>query len=294
MRGVEPFLQTYWDWRAAGNFLCGGAGSGLLLSAALFAPAEGPWLIIMTVIGLFLVALGLLCVLAKLGRPLRSMRVICRPRTSWMSREAIVAAGLFPVGLLALLLASRPLILLTALLGLAFLYCQGRILKASQGIPVWREPLVVPLTTITGLAEGAALLLLLSTLTGDASPWAVGWLALLLVARAGLYRAYLARLNAPGAAPLAASAALMQARGLVDPLGHWIPLASIVIALVASATIPAVSPVFVLIAAVAAFAAGWYFKFHLITKASYTQGFALPVAPARTPGMSGSGVQPGW
>jgi Fe-S-cluster-containing dehydrogenase component len=29
-RGVEPSLQQHWDWKAAGNFICGGAGAGLL------------------------------------------------------------------------------------------------------------------------------------------------------------------------------------------------------------------------------------------------------------------------
>ena len=29
-RGVEPWHQKHWDWKAAGNFLCGGAGAGLV------------------------------------------------------------------------------------------------------------------------------------------------------------------------------------------------------------------------------------------------------------------------
>jgi phenylacetyl-CoA:acceptor oxidoreductase 26-kDa subunit len=295
MRGVEPFLQSYWDWRAAGNFLGGGSGTGLLLAAALFAPAEGPWLGILTLLGLLLVGGGLLCVLAKLGRPWRALNVFFRPKTSWMTREAILAVGLFPVGLLGLLLQSRPLIFLAALLGLGFLYCQGRILKAARGIPAWREPLIVPLTLTTGLVEGGALLVLLTALTGETPLWAVAWLALLLVARVGLYRAYLGRLSAPGAAPTAAAEALARARRLVDPLGHWLPLAAILLALLVPVIIPAAPPhVFLVVAAVTAGAAGWYFKFHLITAAAYTQGFALSHAPARTPGLSAAGVQPGW
>jgi phenylacetyl-CoA:acceptor oxidoreductase subunit 2 len=30
-----------------------------------------------------------------------------------------------------------------ALLGVLFLYCQGRILQAAKGIPAWREPKIV-------------------------------------------------------------------------------------------------------------------------------------------------------
>ena len=46
--GVEPWHQKHWDWKAAANFLCGGAGAGLLCAttAAGLAgtpdPAAGP------------------------------------------------------------------------------------------------------------------------------------------------------------------------------------------------------------------------------------------------------------
>ena len=33
--GPNPWQQTHWDWRAAGNFMCGGAGGGLIVFAAL-------------------------------------------------------------------------------------------------------------------------------------------------------------------------------------------------------------------------------------------------------------------
>ena len=34
---VSPRLQTNWDARAAANFICGGAGGGLMLATALAA-----------------------------------------------------------------------------------------------------------------------------------------------------------------------------------------------------------------------------------------------------------------
>ena len=37
MRGVEPELQPIWDERAAGNFIGGGTGAGLLLWTAIAA-----------------------------------------------------------------------------------------------------------------------------------------------------------------------------------------------------------------------------------------------------------------
>jgi hypothetical protein len=33
--GPAPWQQTHWDWRAAGNVVCGGAGAGLIVFAAL-------------------------------------------------------------------------------------------------------------------------------------------------------------------------------------------------------------------------------------------------------------------
>jgi hypothetical protein len=34
-RGVEPSQQQHWDWKAAGNFICGGTGGGLFVFTAI-------------------------------------------------------------------------------------------------------------------------------------------------------------------------------------------------------------------------------------------------------------------
>ncbi|HEX6362138.1 MAG TPA: DmsC/YnfH family molybdoenzyme membrane anchor subunit, partial [Albitalea sp.] len=157
--GPDPWRQAHWDWRAAGNFMGGGAGSGLIAVAAL-SGARGTPLAVALLAGLVLVGAGLLCVWLEIGRPWRAMNVFRNPRTSWMSREAIVAALLVPAALAAAagVVAARPL---AALLALAFLYCQSRILRAARGIPAWRAPQIVPLVIATGLAEGAGLAVLL-------------------------------------------------------------------------------------------------------------------------------------
>ena len=38
--GPNPWQQVSWDWRAAGNFIGGGAGTGLLVASALFAAPD--------------------------------------------------------------------------------------------------------------------------------------------------------------------------------------------------------------------------------------------------------------
>ena len=152
--GPKPWQQLHWDERAAGNFMGGGAGCGLLLFAT-FAGADGMLRLVLVFLALALIGTGLLCVWAEIGRPLRAINVCFHPHTSWMSREAAVAPLLMASGAASLLWPQvQPL---AAVFAIAFLYCQGRILKASKGIPSWREPRVVPLIIATGLAEGAGL-----------------------------------------------------------------------------------------------------------------------------------------
>ena len=43
-----------------------------------------------------------------------------------------------------------------------------------------------------------------------------------------------------------------------------------------------------------AFAAGWAWKFILVTRAGYNQGFALKHTPVRGAGIAGPPVKPGW
>jgi phenylacetyl-CoA:acceptor oxidoreductase subunit 2 len=96
--GPNPWQQTNWDWRAAGNFVCGGAGGGLIVFAAL-SGAQGLALTVLLLGGMALVGTGLLCVWLELGRPLRALHVFFNPRTSWMTREAFAATLLIPVSL---------------------------------------------------------------------------------------------------------------------------------------------------------------------------------------------------
>ena len=118
----------------------------------------------------------------EIGRPTRALHVFFNPRTSWMSREAFVATLLFPAGLAAAA-GLAPFAWLSALLALAFVYCQARILKAARGIPAWREPLVVPLIVTTGLAEGGGLFLLANPLHGAANQALIALFGALLAAR---------------------------------------------------------------------------------------------------------------
>jgi len=290
-KGVEPWHQPHWDWKAASNFLCGGAGAGLFAFAAaarLDGPPAGP----IALAALGLVAVGLALLMFKIGRPLRFIYVLLQPQRSWMTREAWVVAVFFPLALAALWLDSRALMALAAALGLVFLYCQAMILKAAKGVPIWRAYNIVPLIVSTGLVEGGGLFLCAAVaspaLAPDMVPAAAA-VALLAAARAWEWRCYFGRLKHDGA-PARSIEVLAVCRGWFLGLGLIAPVALIALGLGFGGARDLAFPV----AGILAFAAGWALKFIMITRAAYNQGFALNHIPVRGSGPPGPAVKPGW
>lgn len=268
--GPKPWLQAHWDLRATGNFILGGTGTGLLIATALAAPSAWRWPL---AAGMALIAAGLGAVWLEIGRKLRAINVLFNARTSWMTREAYVAVVVFALGLAALVLGRAPLAQAAALAALGFVYCQGRILFAAKGIPAWRTRGVVALIVASALAEGGGLFV-------AAAVWALGvpptsWLlafAFVLVARVAAWSRYRSHLGA-GAARLAleASGRTMVYAGTVAPLAL----------LALGLLLPRLAPGADVLAGLAALAAGWRFKFVLVRRAAYNQGFSLPQLPVR-------------
>jgi phenylacetyl-CoA:acceptor oxidoreductase 26-kDa subunit len=279
---ILPRRQTNWDWRAAGNFIGGGSGTGLLVFSAIVA---GPNLSYLPLAGagLVLIALGLLCVWMEIGRPLRAINVFLHAQTSWMTREALVAPPLFLCGALAAWTGSGLLITLTALLALLFLYCQARIVNAAKGIPAWRAPRIVPLFITTGLTEGAGLLALALVLSGamPQAKWIAATLVPLLIVRALLWRAYRKELGECGA-PRQTLKVLDAIELPLIKLGHWAVLALLLLALAVGGTW------LIGVAGLLAAAGGWLLKYTLIVRASFNQGYALPRLPVRGAGAPAS------
>jgi phenylacetyl-CoA:acceptor oxidoreductase 26-kDa subunit len=273
--GPNPWQQTSWDWRAAGNFIGGGAGCGLLLFTAV-SGVQGSLRQAAIVLALALVSLGLLCVWAEIGRPWRAINVLFNPRSSWMSREAALAPLLLGSGALWLAgpaWAAVP----AALLALGFLYCQARILQAAKGIPAWREPLTVPLLVATGLAEGAGLFWLLAPWWGLGTPMLWAAFGVLLVIRFTLGVWWYSRLSRQlRPRPLSA---VNQARHAFNA-GSLLPLA-IVLGLLMLPLVPGWALALQVLAGVLAALGGAAFKFMLITRAGFNQGFALTHLPVR-------------
>ena len=290
-RGVEPWHQKHWDWKAAANFLCGGAGSGLFAAATLVG-LNGTPVYVPGLSALVLVALGLFTLMFKIGKPLRFLYVLRQPQRSWMTREAWVVFLWFPLALFALWSNYPPFLLPAAMLGLLFLFCQGMILEQSKGIPAWRNPRVIAFIMATGAAEGCGLFLALAAFSPNleyaAKPFAVA-LVVLAATRAWTCRRYFAALESEGA-PSRTLEIFMACRGWFLGAGLVLPIAL----MAAGVLLDAAGAALFALAGLCVFAAGWAIKFILITRAAYNQGFALPHTPVRGTGIPGPAVKPGW
>ncbi|MGZ8260841.1 MAG: hypothetical protein ACXWUL_09870, partial [Caldimonas sp.] len=278
--GPKPWQQTSWDWRAAGNFIGGGAGGGLIVFAAVEA-ATGAAMPLRFAAGSAFVALGLVCVWFEIGRPLRALNVYLHPRRSWMSREAILAALLLPTAVAAALgvAAAAPL---AGLLALAFVYAQARMLNAAKGIPAWRAPRVVALLVATALAEGGGLFLVSSTVHSAGNVALTAVAAAAIAGRWIFWRRYRASLaTAPQAlAALDAAAAVLRWAGTAAPL--VLVAGALALVLAGAGTIDSgIAGAAAALGGVGALLAGSWLKLTLVTRAGFNQGFALTRLPVR-------------
>ena len=183
-----------------------GAGYGLLallcLGGALgLLPAER-WLgLTGFVIAFALVTGGLLSSTFHLGHPERAWRAVSQWRSSWLSREGVLAlatylpTGLFALGWVVFETADGAWALaglLGALAAAVTVYCTAMIYASLTTIRQWHDPWVAPAYLVLALASGALLLALLTALFGGAQPLLLSLacfaLALGAVVKAGYWR----------------------------------------------------------------------------------------------------------
>ena len=279
--GPNPWLQTQWDARAATNFMAGGSGGGLIFVGALAQLAGAPaslWAVCVS-LGLALVGAGLAAVWLEIGRPLRAVNVILNPGTSWMTRESMIAPLLFAASATLWLTHSAFIAAVLAACALAFVFAQGRILRAAKGVPAWCDASVPAWIVATGLVEGAGLALAVAALLGQAASWAGLVVAGAAVARALVWLAYRRRV---------AGSTSAGARRALDAIGVRMALVGTlppVLLALAGALFDAGSGMTTdaTLFASGAFAwlGGWLAKYGLVCRASYNRGFSLPHLPAR-------------
>ncbi len=277
-------LQTFWDWRAAMNWCFGGLAGGMIFAAwvaswvGLIEPARLPRFYLL---GAGLMSIGLFCVFLKIGRQERFWRAFARPNTSWMSRELYIVVVLFSA-LVAELIWPHPLIeTIIAFAAIGFVYCQAQILHAAKGIPAWRAPLVPTMILASGLLEGVGMLALLTGVSSSvkASVMIAGAGLLLTIVNAALFHGYRSFARREGIPPLARNA-LDDLAAFLHSVGHALPALLFFVALVAPISPSALLP----LAGLAVLAGGFWWKFVIVTRASFQQGFALPNAPQRGSG----------
>ena len=186
-----------------------GAGYGLLVWLALcgsfgLVPTER-WLGFAAFgLALALITAGLLSSTAHLGRPERAWRAFSQWRTSWLSREGVMAVATYvPAGVTAIGWVFLETIdglfelaaVLTVLGALGTLYATGMIYASLRTIRQWHQPLTAPLYIALGLASGAVLFNLLLRLLDVGDTWA-DWLACVSLAiAAGMKWAYWMRID---------------------------------------------------------------------------------------------------
>lgn len=170
-----------------------GAGYGLLIwlgIAELFGQMPSNWWFrfFAFAIAVSLVVAGLLSSTFHLGRPERALNAFSQWRTSWLSREGVLAVATFvPVGLFGLAsvfgLFADAIGLwaaLTVICALLTVWCTAMIYNSLTTIRAWNDQFVPPVYIVLALATGGILFCGLTTLTGQMSSGVI-WGALIAI-----------------------------------------------------------------------------------------------------------------
>jgi DMSO reductase anchor subunit len=178
-----------------------GAGYGLLallgVGAALeLLPADRLFGCLAFALSLGLITAGLLSSMLHLGHPRRAWRAITQWRSSWLSREGVLAlatyvpAGLFAIGWVVLA-ANRGVWAWLGLAGAALavltVTATAMIYASLRTIHQWCNAWVVPNYLALALMTGALWLAALMQAFGLPATW-IGWLALAAVALAAVLK----------------------------------------------------------------------------------------------------------
>ncbi len=156
-----------------------GAGYGLVvllgllravgaIDGAAAGRGAGVHLALVLAAALVLCAGGLLSSTLHLANPKNAWRAFSMWRTSWLSREGVLALASFPLVGLWLVgeflvaggAALRVLALMAALLALGIVYCTAMIYASLKTIPAWHSALVPAAYVALSLYTGALLLAL--------------------------------------------------------------------------------------------------------------------------------------
>jgi len=192
---VEPKPQTVWGVPHASWFFAMGVGGALFINRLIFGIELGRFygMIVADLLSMIVIGVGGLILIADLGKPLRVLRALMNPRTSWISIGAIcdfiflTVAGLWVIcdfewG------GGHPLAHLpwagNSTLGIAFqsvaavaafivIIYPGLVLAYSPSIPFWNTTLI-PLQFLAFAFASALGLVPIFAVVNPASPELLG------------------------------------------------------------------------------------------------------------------------
>ena len=174
-----------------------GAGYGLLallgLTGASHGAASSFWYgAACMLVALGLITVGLLSSTFHLGHPERAWRAFSQWRSSWLSREGVLAVATYipacAFGLLWVFGGNEIAIAITgwitAILAMLTVMCTAMIYASLATIRAWKHWMVVPVYVIFALATGAVLLFALTAIFGRSGIPALGVITMIALALA--------------------------------------------------------------------------------------------------------------
>jgi DMSO reductase anchor subunit len=176
-----------------------GAGYGLLALLGLTGASHGPvsdfWFgTVSMLLALGLITAGLLSSTFHLGHPERAWRAFSQWRSSWLSREGVLAVATYiPAcifGLLWVFGGNETAIAitgwLTAILAMITVFCTAMIYASLATIRAWKHWMVVPVYLIFSIATGAVILFALAAVFGRSGIPALGVITVVALALAAV------------------------------------------------------------------------------------------------------------
>ncbi|MGH8108694.1 MAG: dimethyl sulfoxide reductase anchor subunit family protein [Arenimonas sp.] len=134
------------------------------------------------VIGFVLTAVGLLSSTLHLGKPLRAWRAFSQWRSSWLSREGVLAVACFIPAVLLItslipvddFVQNSILAIALAALSLATVACTAMIYASLKPIPAWQHAYVVPVYMLFAWLTGGLLCIAIAPMqSGNISEYVI-------------------------------------------------------------------------------------------------------------------------
>ncbi len=262
---LEPKVQRVWDIPHATWFTLMGVGGGLFIEARIqnLELALGRWagLPAVDLVSFLAIAVGGLILIADLGKPMRFIRAVLNPGTSWISRGAIADFIFLIVGGLLILpnlaigtahpfswlpwdasagnVAGGILEVLTMAAGVVVMFYAGQVLAAPRSIPYWHSPAIPLQFLLSSLGLSMATLMLMEVVRDRPVTGGQMWVCAAFLAGLAVSIAWHLRTNRDVPGKSHSLEALTRGRHRVPFLGGVLASGTVLPALLALAAVAA-------------------------------------------------------